>query len=78
MKYMYSITYKKPNSAYNYSSWYGGDNEQEAISNCKKSVLAHHNKYEKEKILEEEISIVEVRKDGDYNYVLKQLQNDMS
>lgn len=77
-KFMYKIGYKKPESIYTHVTYVGGNDEEEAIANATNEAVAFHNKYNEPKIQAFDIKIVEVEQAGDYNKVLRELQNDMS
>jgi hypothetical protein len=73
-KYMYSISYKKPNEYANFVTYTGGNTEEEAKANAIRSALEFHNKYNAIKLTESDFTIVECKLSGDYNSVLKELE----
>lgn len=78
MKYMYEVKHRKPNFDYIIANYYGGDTEVQAIENAIESTVDHHNRYESEKITNQDIHIVSVRLIGDYDRIMKELSNDRS
>lgn len=77
---MYSIFYQIPGDAQNFSrsSWYGGNTEEEAKQNAISSAVSFHNRYSEDKIEESDVKIVKCSLSGNYDSVLKGLQNDRS
>jgi len=74
MKYMYSIGLNKPNDRSMYVTYVGGDTEDQAKENATKSTVEFHNKYNKNKLTDQDITIVECVFQGDYKSVLNELE----
>lgn len=73
-KSMYYIGLKKPNDTVTYGTYTGGNTEEEAKVNAIRSAMEFHNKYNANKLVESDFTVVECRIQGDYNSVLRQLE----
>lgn len=73
MKFMYAIVFNKPNDKTNFVTYTGGDTEDQAKISTVKSAVDFHNQYNKNKLTEQDITIVECKLAGDYSSVLSQL-----
>lgn len=76
--FMYRLEYKKPESIYTHITYEGGNDEEEAIANCINNAVEFHNRYNEPKITANDIRIQKVECEGDYNKILRELQNDRS
>lgn len=72
-KNMYRIGYKKPNNCVVFVVYTGGNTEEEAKASTLQSAVQFHNKYNNNKITEQDLQIVECHFTGDYKTVLKDL-----
>lgn len=73
-KNMYSIGYRKPNEYVTYGTWTGGNTEDEAMADVKRSAMEFHNQYNTNKLTEKDFTIVECKLSGDYQSVLRELE----
>lgn len=78
-KYMYDIGYKikgKGNTIY--SAWYPGNDADQAVEIAKNSAVSFYNRWNKDQITENDLEFVKVKLSGDYDKVMKDLENDRS
>lgn len=78
-KYMYDIGYRiKGKDNTTYSAWYPGNDADQAVQIAKNSAVTFYNRWNKDQITENDLEFVKVGLFGDYDKVMKDLQNDRS
>lgn len=73
-KNMYYIGYRKPNGTVNYSTYTGGNTEEEAKITALIEAVEFHNQWNADKFTEKDFTVVECSLSGDYQSVLRELE----